>query len=57
MIVKLVRCKEGETLCDLTLGMMYEVYDGPRKDGNVGIIDDRGDMNELYFEEYEVVEE
>ena len=57
MIVKLIKCRAGETLCDLTIGRQYEVYDGPRKDGNFGITDDVGEMNELYFEEYEVVNE
>lgn len=57
MIVKLVKCKDGETLCDLTIGREYEVFDGPRKDGNVGIIDDVGEMNELYNEEYVVISE
>lgn len=56
MKVRLIACNEHEVLLDLTLGNVYEVSGG-KVGGVLAITDDAGDDSELYFGEYEVVDE
>lgn len=53
--MKLVRCKEGEELYDLTISSRYEVIEF--EDDLVRVIDDIGEYNILYDCEWEPVED
>lgn len=58
MKVKLIKFKDGELEYlknDLTIGKIYDV-DVIDDDGDAWIIDDAGDENNLYAEEFEVVD-
>lgn len=56
MKVKLVKFINFEITHDLTIGKVYDV-DYVDNDGDVWIIDDAGDENNLYVGEFEVIEE
>lgn len=54
MKVRLNRINNGDELIDLTIGKIYDVTEIDR-DGDAWIIDDVGDVNNLYVGEFEEV--
>lgn len=53
---KLIKCNDGEHLLDLTVGKVYEGWLDDEDSTFTVDKDDRGDQNELYEGEYEIVE-
>lgn len=56
MKVRFVKSLEDWTVTDITIGQVYEVVELDES-GDAVILDDIGEINGLYFGEYEVIEE